>query len=69
MCAAALYWAGVPAVFYGCGGDILSGSLEVTCREVLEKGSRPTAVRGPVLQHEGKPLHDAFWPTLVDGLA
>jgi tRNA(Arg) A34 adenosine deaminase TadA len=68
MCCGAIYWAGIPAVVYGCGGDVLEGSLAVTSRSVFEKGARPTAVTGPVLQHEGVPLHEAFWPTLAAGL-
>src|SRR5215211_3574465 len=55
MCCGAIYWAGVPVVVYGCGGEVLSGSLEVPCRDVFSKGTRPTAVTGPVLQEEGVP--------------
>lgn len=68
MCCGAIYWAGIPAVVYGCGGEVLSGSLAVTSRSVFENGARPTAVTGPVLQDEGVPLHKAFWPTLEAGL-
>jgi tRNA(Arg) A34 adenosine deaminase TadA len=68
MCCGAIYWAGIAAVVYGCGGDVLEGSLAVTSRSVFEKGARPTAVTGPVLQEEGVPLHEAFWPSLETGL-
>ena len=68
MCCGAIYWAGVPAVVYGCGGEVLSGSLEVSSRDVFSKGTRPTAVTGPVLQEEGVPIHEAFWPTFEAGL-
>ena len=68
MCSGAIYWAGIPTVVYGCGGDVLEGSLAVGCRDVFAKGARPTAVTGPILQDEGVVIHEAFWPTFEAGL-
>ncbi|MCP4751730.1 MAG: nucleoside deaminase [Proteobacteria bacterium] len=65
MCAGAIYWAGIPKVVYGCStawlGKIAGGSFSIPCREILEKGKRPTQILGPVLEEEGIEIHRNFW--------
>lgn len=65
MCAGAIYWAGIPTVVFGCGGDTLvdmaKGGLLLPCRDVFAGGSTPTAVIGPVLEQEAIEVHLGFW--------
>lgn len=65
MCSAAMYWAGISMVVYGCAESGLAqysgGDFLTPCREVFAKGQRPVTVIGPVLPDEGIRLHADFW--------
>lgn len=67
MCTGAIFWAGIPAVVYGCSaeslGQITGGNFVVPSRQLLAKGTRPTRITGPVLEAEGSAIHQAYWPT------
>ncbi len=68
MCAGAIYWAGIGRVVYALGaqrlqslkGDTLE-HLQLSCREVLERGGRPVKVDGPALENEAAEPHRTFW--------
>jgi hypothetical protein len=38
-----------------------SGTLALTCREVLARGGRTVEVSGPHLEEQARPVHDRFW--------
>ncbi|GAB4269646.1 MAG: nucleoside deaminase [Candidatus Promineifilaceae bacterium] len=66
MCSGAIFWAGVPRVVFGCSVEGLAemtggGSLAVPCRDIFSRGARQTAVIGPLLEEEGKAVHEGFW--------
>ena len=65
MCAGAIYWAGIPAVVYGCANETLAkmttGNLMIPCRDVFRKGQIVTTVIGPVLENEARVVHEGFW--------
>lgn len=59
MCAAAIFWAGVGRVAFGLSTARLrelvadaGPRFALGCREVLERGSRPVEVVGPLLEDE-----------------
>ncbi|MCP3104701.1 nucleoside deaminase [Myxococcus sp. K15C18031901] len=68
MCAGAIFWGGVGRVVFALSsaefgkmvGDKRAG-LFMSCREVLERGSRPTQVEGPVDLREARDVHAGFW--------
>jgi hypothetical protein len=33
----------------------------IPCREILGRGRRQTAVIGPILEEEGKHIHQQYW--------
>lgn len=65
MCAAAISWAGIRTVTYGCGGDtleaIVDGHFYIPCREIFERMTSGVTVVGPVLESLGLEQHEAFW--------
>jgi tRNA(Arg) A34 adenosine deaminase TadA len=65
MCAAAIYWAGIATVVFGCSAaalaDAAGSDFLVPCREVFARGRRSIAVVGPVAEDEGHAQHRAFW--------
>ena len=65
MCTGAIYWAGIPTIVFGCSAAALRAltneGFELSCREVLAKGSREITVIGPVLEAEGMETHRSFW--------
>ena len=72
MCTGAIFWAGIPAIVYGCSaeglGQIAGGTFVVPSRQLLAKASRPTTIIGPILEAEGIAIHQAYWPTYVNSL-
>jgi len=70
MCAGAAYWAGLGRVVYGLSEVRLRGltgdhpenpTLDVPCRMLFERGQRPVAVHGPLLEDEAAAVHAGFW--------
>lgn len=65
MCAGAIYWAGIPAVVYGCSNETLAkmttGNLMVPCRDIFHKGQIATTIIGPILEDEAIKVHEGFW--------
>jgi len=65
MCSGAIYWAQIPTVIFGCSAAGLrqrsAESFLVPCLSILSLGRRPTRVVGPLLEEEGREIHQAFW--------
>lgn len=70
MCAGAAYWTGIGAVVYGMSNLRLFGftgdkpgrtSFAMPCRDVLQHGSRPVGVAGPLLEDEAAQAHVGYW--------
>jgi tRNA(Arg) A34 adenosine deaminase TadA len=70
MCAATIFWAGIPRVVYALGSDELrriipqdhdTPSLGFTCREVFARGSRKVEVQGPFPSASASDVHEGFW--------
>jgi len=70
MCAGAIFWAGIGRVVFALSSATLgtivhdeSGdwTLAVSCREVFARGGRTVDVSGPLLETEGRTVHDGFW--------
>jgi hypothetical protein len=38
-----------------------SGTLALSCREVLGRGGRNVEVSGPHLEEQARPVHEGFW--------
>ena len=63
MCAGTIFWSGVGRVVYGASAERihqLMGQvpdrprLNLSCRDALARGSRPTEVIGPVMEEEAE---------------
>ncbi len=72
MCSGAIHWGGVGRVVYALSEDGLyamtnSGShldnetMSLPCREVFARCVRPVNVVGPLLEDEGREVHEGFW--------
>lgn len=65
MCAAAIYWAGIPVVIFSCSvekfGELFGHNLNIPCREVFSRGTHKVEVIGPVLEGEALLTHNKFW--------
>ena len=66
MCAAAIYYAGLNRVVYSVSGSTLSNvqgktKSGISCREVIDRKGGDTAVDGPVLESEGRRVHEEFY--------
>jgi tRNA(Arg) A34 adenosine deaminase TadA len=71
MCAGAIFWSGIGRVVFSLSSATLGTivrdetgdwTLAVSCRDVLDRGGRAVAVSGPLLEAEGRAVHDGFWP-------
>ncbi len=70
MCAGAAYWTGIGRVVYGMSNHRLfeftgdqpgRTSFALPCRDILQHGSRPVAVVGPLLEDEAARSHVGYW--------
>lgn len=70
MCSGAIYWSGIGRLVYALGTEALmaivnddsgSGTLALSCREVLARGGRTVDVSGPHLEEQARPVHEGFW--------
>jgi tRNA(Arg) A34 adenosine deaminase TadA len=65
MCSSAIYWQGLARVVFGCSSarliQLVGGGLDLSCREVFERGTESIEVIGPLLEDEGMIIHQRFW--------
>jgi tRNA(Arg) A34 adenosine deaminase TadA len=70
MCAGAIFWSGIGRVVFALSSQALGAivpdetgawTLAMSCREVFERGGRAVDVTGPLLEEEGRAVHDGFW--------
>jgi tRNA(Arg) A34 adenosine deaminase TadA len=70
MCAGAIYWTGIGRVVFALsevgllqftGNDEQNPTLDLPCREVFARGQRRIVVAGPLLEDEGRQVHEGFW--------
>jgi tRNA(Arg) A34 adenosine deaminase TadA len=70
MCAAAIFWSGIPRMVFALSGadliDLLpqgsdEPSLALSSREVFALGSRPVEVVGPIEIDGAVAVHEGFW--------
>ncbi|HYD99082.1 MAG TPA: nucleoside deaminase [Alphaproteobacteria bacterium] len=66
MCAAAIYWAGIRRIVYGCPQHRLAAlagpSFAGGCRELFAESVSPPELVGPLLAAEAEAVHHGFWP-------
>jgi tRNA(Arg) A34 adenosine deaminase TadA len=71
MCAGAIFWSGIGRVVFALSSETLGTvvpdetgdwTLALSCREVFARGGRAIDVSGPLLEAEGRTVHDGFWP-------
>jgi len=70
MCASAIFWGEVRRVVFGLSQEEIRrisrdnpahGQLDVSCREIFERGNHAVEVSGPHLLDESRAVHDGFW--------
>jgi len=66
MCATAIHYAGLGRVVYSVSGDTLAAiqghdQSGVTCSELITQKGGDTDVEGPVLEVEGRRLHEQYY--------
>lgn len=69
MCSGAIYWSNIGTVIYGLSEQALyeisdpnnKNSLMLSCRTVLNSGTRVIKVIGPILEEEAREPHLNFW--------
>lgn len=66
MCAASIYYAGLGRVVYCVAGETLgeirgSRGLSIPCADIVASGDREIVVTGPVLESEGRKVHDDYY--------
>jgi tRNA(Arg) A34 adenosine deaminase TadA len=70
MCSGAIFWSGIGRIVFALSsetfGTIVSDetgdwTLAMSCREVFARGGRAVDVSGPLLEAEGRVVHDGFW--------
>lgn len=69
MCSGAIFWSNIGTVIYGLSAQWLyeisdpqhKNSLSLSCRDVLQSGSKVINVIGPILEEEAREPHLEFW--------
>lgn len=69
MCTGAIFWSNVRRVVFGLStaslnalvGEETQEVLDLPSRELLAKGRKRIEVVGPVLEEEGRRVHEGFW--------
>jgi tRNA(Arg) A34 adenosine deaminase TadA len=68
MCAGAIHWAGIGRLVYALSARALydligpgPDDLQLSCREVFARSTRPMTVFGPALEDEALAVHAGFW--------
>jgi tRNA(Arg) A34 adenosine deaminase TadA len=66
MCCGAIYWAHIDRVVYGVAARSLAaitgGHFVIASAEIFSRLTPHIDVVGPVLEEEGLPLHQTYWP-------
>jgi tRNA(Arg) A34 adenosine deaminase TadA len=65
MCAGAIYWGGVRRVVYALSVESMvalagpgADEIRLSCRDVLDRGTRPVEVLGPALEAEARQVFE-----------
>jgi len=66
MCATAIYYAGLDRVVYSVSAETLASirgddNAGISCLEVIERKGGATTVDGPVLESDGRRVHEEFY--------
>jgi tRNA(Arg) A34 adenosine deaminase TadA len=68
MCAGAIHWTAIGQLVYGLSAAALyalvgpaPNELQLPCREVFARSTRPMVVLGPALEEEVRAVHLGFW--------
>jgi tRNA(Arg) A34 adenosine deaminase TadA len=65
MCAAAIYWAGIPRIVYGCSSALLAryagAGFAISLAELFTGSHNPPELIGPLLEEEAGEIHKSFW--------
>jgi tRNA(Arg) A34 adenosine deaminase TadA len=70
MCAGAIFWSGIGRVVFALSsatlGEIVQDptgawTLAMSCRDVFDRGGRTVDVRGPLIEDQGRIVHEGFW--------
>lgn len=71
MCAAAIYWCNIRRVVFSVGEPAMrslrepyerAAGIAMRCEEIFARCGRRVEVIGPLIEHEGLPVHQLFWP-------
>jgi tRNA(Arg) A34 adenosine deaminase TadA len=69
MCAAAIYWSGIRRIVFSLSGrefgKIVGDQLCDPCDFIINRGPIKTEVIGPILEDEGRKVHEGFWVGLT----
>ncbi|HEX4411147.1 MAG TPA: nucleoside deaminase [Xanthobacteraceae bacterium] len=75
MCAAAVYWCNVRRLVFCVSEPAMralrapyerAAGITMRCEEIFARCDRMIEVVGPLLEKEGLPLHEKFWPSAGD---
>ncbi len=65
MCSAAIYWAGLSRVVYGCSAQTLEklahGGFVIPSNQIFKQGERTVVSMGPYFENEAVKVHEGFW--------
>jgi len=69
MCTGAIFWANIRRVVYGLSAERLyelvgldsEEVLNLSCREIFDKGNKTIKVVGPILEDEALKVQHGFW--------
>lgn len=69
MCSGAIYWSNIGNIAYGISSQWLyelsdpkqKNSINLSCREIFERGTKTINVYGPILEEEARAPHLNFW--------
>lgn len=65
MCSAAMYWAGISQIVYGCSAQALEkmahGGFVVPSHQIFNYGERKVILMGPYFENEAVKVHEGFW--------
>jgi tRNA(Arg) A34 adenosine deaminase TadA len=71
MCAAAIYWCNIRRLVFSVSEPAMrslrepyerAAGIAMRCEEIFARCGRRVDVIGPLIEHEGLPVHRLFWP-------